>query len=77
MKGQPSIQQDLELQSVPGQQEAFHGLKLSDNRNFRFLPENPAESFPNLVAYGARFCSIEPISKVNFENLDKLQFLDF
>lgn len=47
-------------------------LYLEYNRKVKFLPENPAESFPDLVVYNAGYCSIETITKENFKGLSKI-----
>lgn len=52
------------------------GLRFSNNKNTRFLPENASQKFPNLVGYYARGCSIEKIWKINFQKLIKLRLLD-
>lgn len=52
--------------------ENVEGINLSDNRNVRFLPENLARIFPNLISYDARSSSIESISQDNFRGLKKL-----
>jgi Leucine-rich repeat (LRR) protein len=50
-------------------------VRMYGNLNIRFLPENTAEKFPNLIAYVAPFCSIESISRKNFMNLRNLKEL--
>lgn len=54
-------------------------ISFLSNVKIRFLPENPAENFPNLMIYGASRCSIEAVSKENFKGLGKLTilYLDF
>lgn len=50
-------------------------MGLGNNKKIRFLPENPADKFPNLKLYRPYSCSIEEISKVNFKDLRKLRKL--
>lgn len=50
-------------------------LEFYENKKISFLPEKVAESFPNLVYYDARDCSIKSISKNNFGLLSLLEIL--
>lgn len=54
---------------------SVEGFTSYTNKNIRFLPENPAEKFPNLIIMWAQDCSIEKISKKNFQDLNKLRGL--
>jgi Leucine-rich repeat (LRR) protein len=55
--------------------ESVGGLQFNHNSLIRFLPDSPAHIFPNLVVYGAHDCSIESISKENFDGLSQLRGL--
>lgn len=55
--------------------ETANGFWLTNNKNVLNLPIEVAESFPNLLAYSAIYCSIKEISKANFNHLDKLKGL--
>lgn len=46
---------------------------MDGNKKIKFLPENPADSFPSLLIYDARNCLIERISKANFKGLSSLK----
>lgn len=52
------------------------GLLLDYNKKISYLPNNVAETFPNLKAYHAFACSLKVISKQNFNGLVKLTRLD-
>lgn len=51
---------------------SVEGLSSFGNRKIKFLPENLAEKFPKLLIMWAQSCSIEKITKKNFQNLNKL-----
>lgn len=55
--------------------ETVGAINFASNKNIHFLPENPAGSFPKLIAYSAASCAVERISKSNFQNLETLQNL--
>ena len=55
--------------------EEDSGIDFFDNSNIKFLPENVAEKFPNLIGYLVHRCSVQEISKKNFKNLSKLKYL--
>lgn len=48
-------------------------IDMDSNKKIKFLPENPAESFPSIVIYDARNCSIKALTKKNFLGLSSLQ----
>lgn len=54
---------------------SVEGFYSYNNKNIRFLPENLAEKFSNLIIMWAQSCSIEKISKKNFQGLNKLRGL--
>jgi Leucine rich repeat len=51
------------------------GLNFEGNKNIEYLPENIAETFPNLLGYDAWKCSIKIIFKAMFKNMNKLKVL--
>lgn len=53
-------------------------LEMSNNLEVKFLPVELATSFPQLIFYFARNCSITTIAKIHFKDLTKLEklFLD-
>lgn len=53
--------------------EDTEALRLSRNKKISFLPENPADAFPNLIFIEAAVCSIKAISRQNFVGLKKLR----
>jgi Leucine rich repeat len=55
--------------------EFMGGLDFTENSKIFFLPISVGETFPNLRAYNAYDCSIQAISKQNFEGLNKLELL--
>lgn len=55
--------------------ETVEGLSFGGNRNISVLPENVANSFPNLTVYYAGICSITEVSKIHFKDLSKLRYL--
>lgn len=61
--------------TIAPRDETIKGLTMYNNQKIHFLPEKLNETFPNLSTYLASACSITEISKMNFENLDKLRFL--
>lgn len=50
-------------------------LNIKPNSRIRFLPVFVANTFPNLIAYGASNCSLTEISDESFKYLYKLQFI--
>lgn len=52
-----------------------NGLSFRHNVKIFYLPDNVAESFPNLEGYTAWYCSVKEISKRNFNGLEKLKYL--
>lgn len=52
------------------------GLRIEDNKNVKFLPENIAKSSPNLIRLSAKNSSLEAIFKEDFEALKELRNLD-
>lgn len=55
--------------------EAVERIDLSDMKKIKFLPIGIADIFPNLMHFWASACSIRKISKENFQNLVKLEWL--
>lgn len=51
------------------------GLQFKENKKIRFLPVKIAEKFPNLWIYLAHLCSVQEVSKANFENLIQMKVL--
>lgn len=49
----------------------------SDNKKIKFLPIKMAETFPNLLFYNGRNCSIKELKKKHFENLSRLEVVSF
>lgn len=54
---------------------AVEGVWLQGNKNVRFLPQNTARIFPNLLGLTAAECSIKTITYENFRKLFKLRML--
>lgn len=50
-------------------------LNFYNNKKILFLPENPTETFTNLVIFGANSCSVKTIAKANFRGLNQLRAL--
>lgn len=48
------------------------GLWFLENKAIKFLPIKISESFPNLVALDAQYCSLTEITYENFAGLDQL-----
>lgn len=55
--------------------ESIEGINFSRSGRLRFLPEFPAENFPNLTVYNAEHFDVEGVSRKNFMNLVKLRKL--
>lgn len=55
--------------------ESIGAICMDDNKNIKFLPENPADSFPFLEIYAAENCLIQAIWKVNLKELSMLKRL--
>lgn len=51
------------------------GLNFDGNKKIFYLPVLISQKFPNLIAYTASNCSIDSISKENFQDLKKLKIL--
>lgn len=47
------------------------GLRVANNRNLFYLPDNVFEKFRNLLWYDASHCSILEVSYKNFKHLEK------
>lgn len=62
--------------SISSTRESTTGLSFWGSKKIYFLPVKVAESFPNLLVYGANACSVRTISKENFKNLNKMIRLD-
>lgn len=56
--------------------DSITGLSFANNRNILFLPIKVSEVFPYLAVLYAFGCSIETISKKNFEKMGMLKYLD-
>lgn len=54
---------------------SIDGLYFNENKAIRYLPVEVYRSFPNLVHYWANNCSIQEISRKNFEKLYNLDFI--
>jgi Leucine-rich repeat (LRR) protein len=52
------------------------GLWFNDNKEISYLPICVNESFTNLLAYSAYGCSLTKITKINFQGLSKLAYLE-
>lgn len=50
-------------------------LEISNNKKVKFLPENVTESFPNLMEYEVRNCSIKSVHGKHLEGLFELERL--
>lgn len=50
-------------------------LDFNNNRNINFLPIRVVLVFPHIVEYDARNCSVQSISKANFERLHYLKLV--
>lgn len=55
--------------------ESVGAIDYNNNKRLQFLPENPANNFPNLEIIQASGCAIERIHRNNFRNLTKLKVL--
>ena len=58
-----------------GTVENFEGFSIVNNKEVKFLPENIAESFPELIAYRVADCSITTVDVKHFCGLKKLQIM--
>lgn len=66
-----SINSD-EFSFVPSKDESIGGLYFAFNKNIRFLPIRTVETFSNLLACDARYCSLTSVTLANFKGLNKL-----
>lgn len=55
--------------------ETLQGVNFADNPKIEFLPNEIYKEIPNLIHYHAFNASIREISKKNFQNLDKMEYL--
>lgn len=55
--------------------EALQGVNFADNPKIEFLPNKIYKQVPNLIHYHAFNASIKEISKKNFQNLVKMEYL--
>ena len=55
---------------------AVEEFKMANNDKIRFLPQNVAEKFPELLTYGAHNCTIKFLNGKHFRNLRKLELLN-
>lgn len=74
------VMQSTTLINEPGtaispHDESVKGLWLSFNKRIFYLPVNVAGTFPNLELYTTWGCSVQEISKRNFNGLVKLKWL--
>jgi hypothetical protein len=56
--------------------ENVKAINMGWNKKIIFLPESPADVFPNLEMYYAPNCVIKEITRENFRGLIKLRVLD-
>lgn len=62
-------------ETISTKDDAILALSFYTNKKIQYLPVKVAESFPNLIAYGADNTSVKEISKENFKGLTKLRTL--
>lgn len=55
--------------------ELMSAMWLAYNKKIVYLPVGVGETFPNLLIYHARGCSIKEIMRKNFKSLSKLKIL--
>lgn len=55
--------------------ESLQGVNFADNPKIEFLPTEIYKEVPNLIHYHAFNASIKEISKKNFQNLEKMEYL--
>jgi hypothetical protein len=55
--------------------ENVKAIIMSRNKKIIFLPDSPADIFPNLEMYCSDRCAIKEITRENFRGLLKLRFL--
>jgi hypothetical protein len=70
---------DSDGYEISAKDETIQGLRMASNKKIEFLPENLVETFPNLIGYNARDCSIKQILRKKFRGLINLHglFLSF
>jgi hypothetical protein len=56
--------------------ENMKAIYMEGNKKIIFLPDSPADVFPNLEIYYAALCAIKEITRENFRGLIKLTVLD-
>jgi Leucine rich repeat len=62
--------------TISTRNDTISAVNFYDNKHILYLPINVVESFPNLVAYDAAFCSVKEVWKENFKSLGKLRHLN-
>lgn len=55
--------------------ENITGIWFDQNQHIKYLPENVADRFPNLIGFSAESCGIKSISRENFKGLTELKHL--
>lgn len=55
--------------------ESVEGLSIEHNENIKFLPENIADTFPNLIGLEVWNCSVKSVERRHFKNLRELKEL--
>jgi hypothetical protein len=55
--------------------ENVKAIDMSENKKIIFLPDSPADVFPNLEIYYSFNCAIKEITRENFRGLIKLNYL--
>lgn len=66
---------EVSLHSLPNG-EQVEVLKLDNNKNIKYLPENIANILPNLIEVSAKNAAIDTILPGDFEDLENLQNID-
>lgn len=61
--------------AISNDDESIGGLDFDGNKKIEFLPIKVDKSCPNLRGCAARNCSIKEVSKINFNEMNKLQAL--
>lgn len=75
MRGNTSITSDSFIVNSSADSSVL-GMTFYSNKNIFYLPIRVSENFPNLVAFGAGYCSIKALYKSNFKNLFNLKNLE-
>lgn len=56
--------------------EEIEGVTFEGNKKIEYLPNKMYLQFPNVLIYKASRCSIKQISRENFENLNRLKYIE-